>query len=140
MDVPRLRGNPRSADLHATRCSGVAKQRLETKVHVVLDVAMKEREAWLVCDQIHGGTAKCGNDHRILHDACRGFAVELDKLEYMSVHMQGVSIVAAIVKHQAIAALANPSRTKSLRLMQSIQSMKIVRLPAENKRMRDHAS
>src|ERR1700727_3516296 len=102
--TPRSRGNRRSAVSRATRSSGVAKQRLETKVHVMLDMAVKQREAWVVGDQIHGGAAKCGNNHRILHDAGGGFAVEFDKLEYVSVHMQGVRIVAAIVKHQPIAA------------------------------------
>src|ERR1700723_2114593 len=67
-------------------------------------MAVKQRKTWLVGDHIHGGATKCGNNHRILHDAGSGFAVEFDKLEYMSVHMQGVRIVAAIVKHQPIAA------------------------------------
>ena len=61
--------------------SGVAKQRLKTKVHVLLDMAVKQRKSRLVGDQIHGGASKCGNDHRILHDASSGFAVKFDKLE-----------------------------------------------------------
>jgi hypothetical protein len=83
---------------------GVAKQRLETKVHVLLDMAVKQREARLVGDQIHGGASKCGHDHRIFPDAGSRLAVELDKLEQVPVHMQGVRIVAAIVKHQPVAA------------------------------------
>ncbi len=39
-------------------CSGVAKQRHETKVHVLLDIAMKQRQARLVGDHIHGGASK----------------------------------------------------------------------------------
>src|SRR5271170_6469725 len=85
------------------RCSGVAKQRLETKVHMLLDMAVKQREARLVGDQIHGGTSKCGNDHRILLDAGSRLAVELDKLEQVPVDVQRVGIVAAIVKHQPVA-------------------------------------
>src|SRR5580692_29136 len=70
----------------------------------MLDMAVKQREAWLVRNQIHGGAPKCGNNHRILHDAAGGSAVELDKRKYVSVHMQGVIIISAIVKHQSIAA------------------------------------
>src|ERR1700728_4862628 len=69
-------------------------------------MAVKQRQAWLVGDQIHGGATKCGHYHRILHDAGSRFAVEFDQLEYMSVHMQGMGIVAAIVKPQPIAASA----------------------------------
>ena len=85
-------------------CSGVAKQRHETKVHVLLDMAVKQREARLVSDQIHCGASKCGNDHRIFLDAGSGLAVELDELEQVPVHVQGVRIVTAIVKHQPVAA------------------------------------
>src|SRR5579872_732780 len=74
----------------AMRCSGVAKERHETKVHVLLDMAVKKREARLVGDQIHGGASKRGNDHRILLDAGSGLAVELDKLEQVPVDVQGV--------------------------------------------------
>ena len=62
-------------------CSGIAKRRHETKVHVLLDMAVKQREARLVGDQIHSGAPKRGNDYRILHDAGSGLAVEFDKLE-----------------------------------------------------------
>jgi hypothetical protein len=44
-------------------------------------MAVKQREARLVGDQIDGGAPKCANDHRILHDASTRLAVELDKLE-----------------------------------------------------------
>src|SRR5580704_8176032 len=82
---------------------GVAKQCLETKVHVLLDMAVKQREARLVGDQIHGGASKRGNNHRILLDAGSRLAVELDKLEQVPVDVQGVRIVTAIVKHQPVA-------------------------------------
>src|SRR6202050_5937525 len=84
--------------------SGVAKQRHEPIVHVLLDMAVKHRQASLVGYQIHRGASKCGNDDCILLDSGGGLAVELDKLEHMPVHVQRVSIVAAIVKHQTIAA------------------------------------
>src|SRR5580658_2510821 len=41
----RVLQNRASPGLHAVRYSGVAKQRLETKVHVLLDVAVKQCEA-----------------------------------------------------------------------------------------------
>src|SRR6202034_3578070 len=84
--------------------SDVAKQRHETKVHVLLDMAVKQRQARLVGDQIHRGASKCGHDHGIFLDAGSRLAVELDKLEQVPVHMQGVRIVTAIVKHQPVAA------------------------------------
>src|ERR1700752_1530491 len=49
--------------LNAMRCSDVAKQRHETKVHVLLHMAMEERQSRLVGDQIHGGASKRRNDH-----------------------------------------------------------------------------
>ena len=65
------------------RCGalGVAKQCLETKIHVLLDVTVKQREARLVGDEVHCDASKCGNDHRILHNAASRLAVELHKLE-----------------------------------------------------------
>ena len=87
----------------ATQCSGVAKQRLETKVHVLLDMAMKQREARLIGDEIHRDASKCGNDHGILHDAGSWLAVEFDKLEQVPVEVQRVGIVTAIVKYQPVA-------------------------------------
>src|ERR1700722_8160419 len=94
----RLRRIAASPALHTMPCSGVAKQCPEPKVHVLLDMAVKQREARLVGDQIHRGASKCGNDHRILLDAGSWLAVELDKLEQVPVHVQGGRIVTAIVK------------------------------------------
>ena len=68
--------------------SGVAKQRLETKIHVLLDMAVEQREARLVGDQIHGGAPKCGNDHSIFLDTGGGLAVDLHKLEQVPVDVQ----------------------------------------------------
>src|ERR1700685_409835 len=87
----------------AVRCSSVAKQSHEPKVHVLLDMAVKQRKARLVGDQIDRGASKCGNDHRVLLDAGGGLAVELDKLKQVPVEMQRMRIVAPIVKQQAIA-------------------------------------
>jgi hypothetical protein len=56
---------------------------------MLLDMTVKEREARLVSHQIHGGASKGGNDHRILLNAGRGLAVELDKLEQVPVQVQG---------------------------------------------------
>src|SRR5580698_3932409 len=67
--------------------SGVAKQRHETKIHVLLDMAVKQRQARLVGDQIHRGAPKCGNDHGVLPDASGRFAVEFDELEQVPVDM-----------------------------------------------------
>src|ERR1700733_3013313 len=86
------------------RSLSVAKQRLETKVHVLLDMAVKQRQARLVGDHIHHSASECGNDHRILLDAGSGLAIELDKLEQVPVHVQWVAVVTAIVKHQPVAA------------------------------------
>src|ERR1700723_2022143 len=88
----------------AKPCSGVAKQRPETKVHVLLDMAVKQREARLIGDEIHRDASKCGNDYGILHDSGSGFAVDLDEFEQVTVHVQGGRIVAAVVKHEPIAA------------------------------------
>src|SRR5580700_4143293 len=79
--------------------SSVTKQRHETEVHVLLDMAVKQSQAWLVGDQIHRGASKCGNDHRVFLDAGSRLAVEFDELEQVPVDMQRMRIVAAVVKH-----------------------------------------
>src|SRR5580692_3406871 len=84
--------------------SSVTKQRHETEVHVLLDMAVKQSQAWLVGDQIHRGASKCGNDHRVFLDAGSWLAVDFDELEQVPVDMQRVRIVTAIVKHQPVAA------------------------------------
>ena len=93
-----------SPGLHAMRCSRVAKQRHETKVHVLLDMAVKQRQARLVGDQVHRGASICRNDHRVFHDAGSRLAVEFDELEQVPMDMERMRIVAAIVKHQPVAA------------------------------------
>src|ERR1700678_2678261 len=85
------------------RCSGVAKQRHETEVHVLLDMAVKQRQARLVGDQIDRGASIGGKDHRVFLYAGSRLAVELDELEEVPVDMQRVRIVAAVVKHQPVA-------------------------------------
>src|ERR1700734_3426675 len=84
--------------------SCVPKQRHETKVHVLLDMAVKQRQARLIGDQIHRRAPKCRNDHRILPDTGGRLAVEFDELEQVPVDMQRVRIVAAIVEHQPVSA------------------------------------
>src|ERR1700691_5796649 len=106
-----------SPALHVMPCSNVAKQRHETKVHVLLDMAVKQRQARLVSDQIHCGASKCGNNHRILLDAGSGLAVELDELEQVPVHVQGVRIVTAIVKHQPVAASLSEQEFPFMRIL-----------------------
>src|SRR5580704_3516652 len=83
---------------------GVAKQRLEPKVHVLLDMAMKQRKARLVGNQIHGGASKCGHDHCIFLDARTRLSVDLDELEHVPVEVHRVAVVTPIVKHQPVAA------------------------------------
>src|ERR1700683_4566725 len=83
-------------------CSGVAKQSHEHIVPVLLDMAGEKPQARLVGDQIHCGASKCGNDRRVLLDAGRGLAVELDKLKQVPVEMQRMRIVTPTVKHQTI--------------------------------------
>jgi hypothetical protein len=56
---------------------------------VLLNMTVKQREARLVGHQIHRGASIGGNDHRILLNAGRGLAVELDKLEQVPVQVQG---------------------------------------------------
>ena len=96
------------ADSQAVRYLGVAEQRFEAKIHVLLNMAVKQREARLIGDHIHGGASKCGNDYRVLHNTGGRLAIELDDLEQMPVHVHWVRIVSAIVKHEPVA----PSLTK----------------------------
>ena len=90
--------------IKATRRSGVAEQCLEAIVHVLLDVAVKQRETRLVGDQSHRGASECGNDHRILHHAGSRLAVDLDDLEQVPVDVHRVAVVTSIVKYQPVAA------------------------------------
>ena len=70
---------------------------------MLLDMAVKQREAGLAGDQIYRYASKCGNNYRILLNAGSRLAVDFDKLEQVPVNVHRVRIVAAIVKHQPIA-------------------------------------
>src|ERR1700689_2724553 len=119
-------------------CSGVAKQRHETKVHVLLDMAVKQRQARVVSDQIHGGASKCGNYQRILLDAGSGFAVEPEELEQVPVHVQGVRIVPAIVKHQPVAASLSEQEFPFMRIFFAVDEPMIDSIGYARHFFKDH--
>ena len=74
--------SPQTTIARWTPCSGVAKTRAsKPKIHVLLDMAVEEREARLIGEQIHCGASECGNDHRIFLDPGRGFTVDFDEFE-----------------------------------------------------------
>src|ERR1700744_3698959 len=99
------------------RCSRVAKQGHETEVHVLLDMAVKQRQARLVGDQIHCGASKCGNDHRVFLDAGSLLTVEFNELEHVPMEVQRVRVVAAIVKHQPVAASLSEHKFPFMRIL-----------------------
>lgn len=57
--------------------SGVVKQRFETVIHVLLDMAMKQGETRLVGGEIHDRPTVVRNYHRILNNASSLLAVDL---------------------------------------------------------------
>src|ERR1700722_9204255 len=82
--------------------SGVSKQRFEAKIHVLLDMTVKQRKAWLVGDELHRDPSERGNDHSVLHDPASGLAVDLNDLEQVPVNVYRVTVVTSIVKHQSV--------------------------------------
>ena len=55
----------------------VFKKRLETEVHVVLDVAMEQRRAGLIGQQIHRCSSIVRHDHVVLDDSRSGRSVHI---------------------------------------------------------------
>src|SRR5215469_1059625 len=133
-----LTQNRHPSGLHAMRRSRVAKQRHETKVHVLLDMAVKEREARLVGYQIHRGASPCGNDHRVLLDPGSRLAVELDEFEQVPVHMQRVRIVAAIVKYQAVTASLSEQEFPFMRIFFAVDEPAIDPIGPAGRFLKDH--
>jgi len=88
---PKLRGSrdifgfcgsyKRKIFLPTTTSLSVAKQRLKSVIHVLLYVAMKQRQSQLIGDQIGGYAAVQRHDDGVLHQSRRRLSVYIDKLE-----------------------------------------------------------
>src|ERR1035438_7955837 len=72
----------------ARSASGVLQQRLEPVVHMVLDMAMKQRLPRLVGGKVHAHSAIRGSHHRVLDNARRCPSVDLRDLELMPMQVR----------------------------------------------------
>ena len=59
----------------------VGKERLEAKVHVLLDVAMEKRKSGLVGNQIYCRAAVERYDHSVFHDSGGWLTVDVHEFE-----------------------------------------------------------
>src|ERR1039457_3330157 len=94
---------PIAPRIPARSASGILQQRLEPVVHVVLDMAMKQRRPWLVGGEVHAHPAIRGSDHRIFDDARRCLSVDLRDLELMPMQVQRMRIVRPVAEGQPVA-------------------------------------
>ncbi len=107
--TPQTRSRQRPcSDLHvvgrfADPCRlGIPEQRLESIVHVLLNVAVEEREPRLVGREINHGATEIGHNHRVLHDPCRLLSVDFDQFPQVPVQMHGMRVVGAVAHREPI--------------------------------------
>ena len=81
----------------------IAKQRFETVVHMLLDVAVKEGKARLIGGEIDDRSTVVRYDDGVLHNASRLLAVDLGELPEVAVKVHGMSVVGVVAHHQAVA-------------------------------------
>ena len=67
-----------------------------------LDVAVEEGQAGLVGGELDGGAAVEGDDHGVFDDAGGGLAVDIDEFPLVTVQVEGVGVVGAVVKGEAV--------------------------------------
>ena len=87
----------------APRALRVPEERHESEVHVQLLVAVKERQARIVGEEVELELLEPPKHHDILHDAGGRFARDTSQLEAVTVQVQRVGVVALIVEDQAVA-------------------------------------
>ena len=83
--------------------SSVAEEGFEAVVHVLLDVAVEEGEAGLVGGEVDDGAAVVGDDDGVLDDAGGFGSVDFDEFELVAVQMEGMGVVGAVAKDEAVA-------------------------------------
>src|SRR5271163_2655050 len=67
--------------------SRIAQQRLESEIHVLLDMTVKQCRPRLVGGKVHAGAPVSGHHHRVLDNARSGFAINLGDLQLVAMHM-----------------------------------------------------
>src|ERR1700678_1932095 len=68
----------------------VVEQRHESEVHVQLLMAVKEREARIVCDEVDVGLLVPVEHENVLHQSCHRLSRVVCDLESMAVQMNGM--------------------------------------------------
>ena len=92
------RASTRSASLQS-----VTKQRFEAVVHMLLNMAMKQREAGLIGRKVHNGTPIIRNHNRILNNSGSFLSIDLSQFETVPVKMHGMSVVGTVAHNQPVA-------------------------------------
>ena len=83
--------------------SGITKDRFETVVHVLLDMAVKEGKPRLIGREIDDGATIVRDDDRILNNSGRLLAVDLDQFPEVPVKVHGMGVIGAVAHDQAVA-------------------------------------
>src|ERR1035438_3457958 len=100
----------------------VSQERLEAKIHMLLDMAMKQGEARLIRSKIHTGAPVGRHHHCILDDARGCFSVNLHDLELMTMQMQRMRIIGPIVKRQPVSHTLLEQKLPGVRIRFSVNS------------------
>ena len=81
----------------------ITKKRLETEIHMLLDVAVEQGEARLTRDQVDRNATVQRNDDGVFHNSASRLAVHIDELKRVPMHVKRMRIVCAIAEKNAVA-------------------------------------
>src|SRR3984893_8278190 len=70
---------------------------------MLLDMAVKQSWSRLVGSKVHAGAPIGGHHDRVLDYSRGGFAINLGDLELVTMHVQRMRIVSAVMKRQPVA-------------------------------------
>src|SRR3974390_1267519 len=83
--------------------SRIAEERHEPEIHVQLLVAMEERLARIVGDEIEFNFLKAAQHHHVLDDASGWLAAEPDQFETVPVQVQRMNVITGIAEFEPVA-------------------------------------
>src|SRR5579872_1539665 len=108
-----MKGRPRNSRF--ANSTPVLHHRHKPVIHVHLLMAMKQRRAWIISDQIHLDLLARGHHDYILHDSRRRLSSHFRQLEGVPVQMHWVSLVTLIIKPQSVALIGSHQRSEERR-------------------------
>src|SRR3990167_3771285 len=102
-DEPSANATGATATIACRVALRIAEQRHETVVHVQLLMAVEQRVAAIIGDEIEAQFLVAPEHDHVLENARGWLAVYLGQLETVAMQMQGVNVVAGVTESQPIA-------------------------------------